>query len=424
MEGNIEQSNDDWFRKGESYGDSGNHKEAIECYDKEILKLQEQKEQKDITELYFLYQIALTLIYKGVALYRLGKNKENEDYEDYYHSIEIFNESFNYINKAINIIYENRSDPDDFNKIKAKALKNKGNALSLLKKYSDAIECYNEGIALNPNYLGAWANKGNAFYGLERHREAIKSYDNAILIIRSSKYDPVKNFEYLLITTYLNRGQSKYNLKEYSDALNDFEQIDDETMKMINNPSLLARKYNNIGLIKLQTESYKTANTFFHKAIEHDSKFVDAYYNLAVLYNRENNLDKTKKWIDKCLKIDPNYSYAVEAIKKLESFPQFDWYRWWFTKTIGMKSLGLVLITFLLSLMLMIAIIIGHNALLSHNFSNLSLGQLTILMAFLTVILLLPSLTKVKIGEFQLETKPTPPEVSIDLEPSSPSSRL
>ena len=59
----------------------------------------------------------------------------------------------------------------------------KGSSFAELGLHEEAIECYDEAIAINPQYLEAWYNKGNSLAeGLGRHEEAIECYDEAIAI--------------------------------------------------------------------------------------------------------------------------------------------------------------------------------------------------------------------------------------------------
>jgi tetratricopeptide (TPR) repeat protein len=58
----------------------------------------------------------------------------------------------------------------------------KGYALGKLKKYKEAIVCYNKAIEINPGYADAYNNKGNALYNLKKYKEAIVCYNKAIKI--------------------------------------------------------------------------------------------------------------------------------------------------------------------------------------------------------------------------------------------------
>ncbi|MDQ6723009.1 MAG: tetratricopeptide repeat protein [Thermoproteota archaeon] len=161
----------------------------------------------------------------------------------------------------------------------------------------------------------------------------------------------------------------------------------------------------------------KRAKGEYNEAIKSNSKSVKsiAYYNLGVLYNNENKQNTAKKLFRKCLNINPSFSMANEAINKLDEFEQSEWYNWWFGHSIGKKILGMLLILSLLSPMLIVAIIvqdiyfIRHDIdkikdFVSNNISVLIVGVLSI-MGLTLAVLLLPSLTKIKVGNIvELET--------------------
>jgi hypothetical protein len=59
---------------------------------------------------------------------------------------------------------------------------NKGNLLQALKKYDEALACYDSAISLHPNYYEAYTNKANALKELKRLDEALSHYKQSISI--------------------------------------------------------------------------------------------------------------------------------------------------------------------------------------------------------------------------------------------------
>ncbi|CAD8055013.1 unnamed protein product [Paramecium primaurelia] len=98
---------------------------------------------------------------------------------------------------------------------------NKGQALKRLKKYQEAIECYEKAIQINPKSSPAWNNKGNWFLMslgqvlcyLKKYKEALQCYDIAIMI------NPQLEF------AWLNKGNSLIYLKKYEDAIECFDKV-------------------------------------------------------------------------------------------------------------------------------------------------------------------------------------------------------
>jgi tetratricopeptide (TPR) repeat protein len=358
-----------WFLKGEEFGDRGKHREAILCYDKAV---KADKKHSD------------ALNYRGVAYYRL---------KDYVSSLVSFDAAIG-------------ADPNN-----KSAHKNRGNVLSLMKRYEEAITSYDKALSIDPVYAAALVNKGNALYGLERYDEAICCYDKAL------EHSSGSGKSELIATAYNNRGQSKYNLGNLVEALEDFQRV--------NMNDLNGRKFNNIGLCYYQLGLYKEAEMEFTKAIKADPRMVYPYYNLAVLFNAEGELNKSKRFLNICLKINRNFSKARDALKKLSSSSNPDWYEWWFSGGLKKKALGLILLVFTVSLILATAFIslVGPDFHISYFKTPALATNVTVLLValigFLLVILLLPSLRKVKLGEVELETIPFSPKL-YELELSLP----
>nr|MBC8390857.1 tetratricopeptide repeat protein [Actinomycetota bacterium] len=56
----------------------------------------------------------------------------------------------------------------------------KGISLYKLKKFSEAVDYFNEAIKINPLYCTAWCNKGVVLDKLGQHNEALDCFNEAI----------------------------------------------------------------------------------------------------------------------------------------------------------------------------------------------------------------------------------------------------
>jgi len=173
------------------------------------------------------------------------------------------------------------------------------------------------------------------------------------------------------------------------------------------------------------------------EAINSDSELVDAYYNLAVLYNTEGKRDKTKKLLDACLNIDRSYHAARYATQKIQYSEQSDWYEWWFRSSKGKRAFAAGIISSIIVLIAITAYIslgIGnidtvntHNT-TKGNQSHPINGNITVpsingnvagpaaLAAILIGVLLLPSLKAFKVAGVELESE-FPVHKNVQLEP-------
>lgn len=116
--------------------------------------------------------------------------------------------------------------------------------------------------------------------------------------------------------------------------------------------------------------------------------------------------DKSKKELEVCIKIKPDSSKIKDAIKEINNSLQSEWFKWWFVGGKGKKIAGTVLLTSLLSLVLLISIMISYISIVNETISPQAITGLLVMIGFLVIILLLPSLRKVKVMDVELETEP------------------
>jgi tetratricopeptide (TPR) repeat protein len=122
---------------------------------------------------------------------------------------------------------------------------NKGNSLFNMGRYEEAIESYDQAIAIQENNYGAWNSRGDSLSRLGRYEEAIVSYDSAIAIkidlseawfSRGIVLDELGRYEEAvesynravtinpdLYEAWLNRGWSLFNLRKYEESINSYD---------------------------------------------------------------------------------------------------------------------------------------------------------------------------------------------------------
>ena len=71
---------------------------------------------------------------------------------------------------------------EDFHSNDVWGWRSKGSSLYSMGNYKEAIECYNEGIKIDPDNRILWKNKGMAQYAMKKYEQAITSYDKVITI--------------------------------------------------------------------------------------------------------------------------------------------------------------------------------------------------------------------------------------------------
>jgi tetratricopeptide (TPR) repeat protein len=219
---------------------------------------------------------------------------------------------------------------------------------------------------------------------------------------------------------FLHRGVSKYKLERYSDALEDFEKITDS--------ELIGLKSNNKGICYFQLGLHEEANHEYSQAIKKDPRLVQAYYNLAILHHNEDKNDIAKKLLDSCLKINRNFPEARDALRVLQKGSRMDWYNWWFRNGLIKQLLGAFIIIMLLALIVLVGtfsllggmpinsagtfslpgdlqIKLFDVSLSIKTLNSVELGGLALAISALTILLILPNIQSIKVGNIELKVE-------------------
>ena len=296
----------------------------------------------------------------------------------------------------------------------------KGIVLASLGRYEEAVKCFDESTGLNWEFGEAWYRKGVSFYSLQNYKLAIECFDKAEECYNNDRENNIKYYYDLCLI----RGQSRYNVLELKDSINDLHEIPDDEKT---DKKILSRKYLNLGLIYSKLEDFEMAEKMYKEAEWYGSDLADIYYNLAILYSKKNETKEAIKSLEKCRKIlDGNQNgkeeikeKAREAQDKYRESRQTDWYQWWVGRSTGRKVAGIVLIGALISFIVSPIIIMDRGIihLINSNSSDFTafitggvtaqtVAAFTLAIGALLAILLLPSLQKFKVAAIELETVP------------------
>jgi len=436
-----------YYNKGYALYLKGDYEAAIDCFDK-IIKIM----PKFVDAWYT----------KGMSIYSIESNNEKRDLGCDLRMHEAAIICFEQTIEAINSNNNSYSFRDAHN-----AWYNKGVVLHSIKRYEEAIKCFDEATKLNSDHFESWYNKGVVLHSIKRYEEAIKCFDEALKIIKrkenldnemitaslyykgyahyqigkntvsSSEHkenrrryeEAIKCFDEAIhyfkptpdetpskygvdkFSIYFMRGSCSYHINDFGQSRRDFEEI--QTEKMNNHKK--NHVYNNIGICYYQQGGNdEKAIDYFEKAINIDEDQPNAYYNLAILYNRQKKQDKVKDIIDRC----PNDFSTIKEIKmNMDHHQSSDWYSWWFSHGNAKKLVGIALIASILAPLIGIAIVLDDVYLVSQDnplrtgvSKFIGTNAAVIVAAFIVVIgivvgiLLLPSLHTFKVGTIELET--------------------
>ena len=192
-------------------------------------------------------------------------------------------------------------------------LNSKGKVIGISVAVHRALDAQNLNFAIPSNYLKALLTKarppkplsgnsqsisaetyflrGNAKYDLGLYHEAISDYDKAIRL----KPDDAK--------AYGNRGLAKANLKHYAIAIADF----DTAIRL--KPDYAIAYYNR-GNAKVYLKEYFAAIADYDIAIRLKPDYAEAYHGRGVAKKNLKQYDAAIADYDKAIRLDPDYAVA------------------------------------------------------------------------------------------------------------------
>ena len=179
------------------------------------------------------------------------------------------------------------------------------------------------------DYTTKLAYQSNYWYNDGLKRANIRDLTGAITSLKKSLQYNRDNIasRNLLGLVYYERGEVVAALSEWviSKNIKEDKNIADDYINMIqNNPGRLdtfnqtVKKYNQ-ALLYCQQDSLDLAVIQLKKVLSMNPRFLQARQLLSLLYINNQDWDKAKKELDKCIKIDANNTMTLRYIKEVES---------------------------------------------------------------------------------------------------------
>jgi tetratricopeptide (TPR) repeat protein len=169
-----------------------------------------------------------------------------------------------------------------------------GDRLYTLGRSAEAIERYDEALALTPR-ADVYNNRGVALERLGRLEEAFESFSQAV-VCRSD-----------YAAAFFNRGGVLCALGRWSEALADY----DQAVALL--PDHSATYWNNRGLALGELNRWAEAADSFIKARSLDPAYADAEAALSVAQRRLGQLDAALSSADQALRIQPDHPEALTS---------------------------------------------------------------------------------------------------------------
>lgn len=293
------QSDEGWYLLGYVYGEKEAYEKMLDCYDKS-LKVSNTYKQNILDQRKYHWA---NLFNKGVAFFQRAVATENKDSANLLFEKSIYNFSKGILcepdsadtYRNLAFVYLNLQDYNS-------AIPNLQKVISLEK----SVEAYR---FLGEIYVSQAENKMNSYKSNKEAKdslEAVALYDKAINVLEEGrKYFP-NDSEILLVlsNTYVQANKIDVAIDAFKAG------VDAE-------PNNKYYRYN-YGVLLLGANQFEAAEKQFSKALEIDSEYKNANYNLAITYVKWASLiakEAEEKGIDDP-KVKELYSKAVPYLTK------------------------------------------------------------------------------------------------------------
>jgi tetratricopeptide (TPR) repeat protein len=207
-------------------------------------------------------------------------------------------------------------------KLKARILMRDANNLYRSEKYLDAIQKYEQVIAIDPWWAEAYRNSGLAYLALYQpgslHKKDVEYSEKAIIKLRRYlQFVPSdERTEDLMMDTYLKTGRYEEAASFYKEKL----KADPKNSRILQT----------IGMIYAKATNFEEARKWFRARAEADAKNHEAWYSLGVLCweraykgtdllveEKKSLIDEGMKALQKSVELKPDYFEAYSYINLL-----------------------------------------------------------------------------------------------------------
>tara|TARA_Y100000739_G_scaffold47888_1_gene37278 strand:- start:182 stop:1204 length:1023 start_codon:yes stop_codon:yes gene_type:complete len=215
--------------------------------------------------------------YMSLALF----GELNTVYGKYQKAIEMFN-------KSLSIEYNQEKTHNAM-----------GYAFKKLGQFDNAINCFQNSININPDFLQPYIQLG-LIYELSNDTLTEIFYKNALKLDSSNIIALTNLANYYRKNMLYNKALTTYN------KILDFDSFD-------------ANTHYNIGFIHMELDLHEIAVNNFADAIYSNSAFYEAYYARGICFETLGNIAQAEVDYRRSVEINPDYLYAKDALKNLNN---------------------------------------------------------------------------------------------------------
>ena len=209
----------------------------------------------------------------------------------------------------------------------------KGNILDAQGRHSEALECHEKAMAINPLCASAWINKGLCLDELGRLPAAVECYEKAIDVDQSTYVPLVRKGDILdrmeryeeaihcfdaaltlsadLISAWEGKGQALDHLGRYEDAIACYDEIfkiDRPSWTPYGRASAYSDAWNLKGVTFSHARRCENAIECYNRAINLDPKSANPWYNKGIALMKTRRPSEAIACYDKALDLWPGHA--------------------------------------------------------------------------------------------------------------------
>ena len=181
-------------------------------------------------------------------------------------------------------------------------------------RYDRAIEQYEKGARKNPNSYVPLVSLATAYYMKKDYKQAVDYLDKAIEIDKKGAESEIKSYEGRLNTKYL-KWQIYYNgaVEYFKDDPEKGVNLAKKSLE-VDDSAKVSQSYNLLASMMFKSGKIEEAVKFLTKAIELNTKNIEAYMTLGHHYLTQRKTQKALENFNKVLKIDSTEIKVYELI--------------------------------------------------------------------------------------------------------------
>jgi len=201
-------------------------------------------------------------------------------------------------------------------------------------EYKKAITEFKKALEIDSQYFRAYYNMGNLYEEISYPDKAINLYEKSLslnpqdfqsrnnlaqIYVRKGLYDKAIYQIEKAIKIQPKKAKLRSNLASVYNLAGLYQKAVDLYEKALDLDSSLLGAHISLGILYHRQGQLDKAEVEYKKVLQIDYKLVPVRYNLGVIYAAKGNYQKAKDEWEYVLILNPNFSIAVESLRKLQN---------------------------------------------------------------------------------------------------------